>query len=93
MVPDRRELHRTLERLHDELHDAERVGESDRALLEELMADIQRVLDEPAEEAAAAGHQGLKDRLTESVYELEESHPQLVASVRNVVNYLSAMGI
>lgn len=94
---DRRELHATLERLHRELHDAQTVDESERRLLVELMDDIRRVLDEskdPAEDRAAREHhEGLKDRLDSSVYDLQESHPQLVESVRTVVNYLSAMGI
>jgi hypothetical protein len=90
---NRRELRDNLERLHEELHDASSVSPTDRELLGELAADIRRVLDEPEESGAAGRHQGLKDRLAESIYELEESHPQLVASLRNVVNYLSAMGI
>ena len=103
---DRRELHQTLERLHDELHDARGVSPSERDLLAELMRDIRRVLDEPAAPGAAGEpgdaaaraaeaerHQGLRDRLDTSLYDLQESHPQLVDSVRHVVNYLSAMGI
>jgi hypothetical protein len=90
---ERRELQENLERLHDELHDAGAVSPGNRELLAELARDIRRVLDEPEESGSTARHQGLKDRLTESIFELEESHPQLVASVRNVVNYLSAMGI
>lgn len=92
-MTDRRELRDSLERLHEELHDARSVPSADRELLAELASDIRRVLDEPEEGGSAARHQGLKDRLTESIYQLEESHPQLVASLRNVVNYLSAMGI
>ena len=92
MAADRRELRDNLERLHEELHHARSVPSADRELLAELASDIRRVLDEP-EEGSAERHQGLKDRLAESIYELEESHPQLVASLRNVVNYLSAMGI
>lgn len=103
---DRRELHATLEKLHAELHDSRDVSSSERDLLVELMRDIRRVLDEPAagEEAAerdaeavrvaeAERHKGLRERLDRSLYDLQESHPQLVASVRHVVDYLSAMGI
>lgn len=93
MTTNRRELRENLERLHEELHDARSASSTDRELLAELASDIRRVLDELEESGSAARHQGLKDRLTESIYELEESHPQLVASLRNVVNYLSAMGI
>lgn len=89
---ERRELRETLETLHRELHDTRHVGETDRVLLEELQADVRRVLDSEAE-APAARHQGLRDRLDQALYELQEDHPQLVASIRNVVNYLSAMGI
>lgn len=103
---DRRELHATLEKLHAELHDAHDVPSSERDLLVELMDDIRRVLDEPAERegagdrgadalraAEAERHQGLRERLDRSLHDLHESHPQLVDSVRHVVDYLSAMGI
>lgn len=89
---DRRELRQTLETLHEELHAAETVSESDRALLEELQADLRRVLDSETE-GPEGPHEGLRDRLDQALYELQEDHPQLVASIRNVVNYLSAMGI
>lgn len=103
---DRRELHATLEKLHADLHDARDVPSAERDLLVELMRDIRRVLDEPvAGEGAAARdaeairaaeaerHQGLRERLDRSLHDLHESHPQLVDSVRHVVDYLSAMGI
>lgn len=89
---ERRELRETLEKLHQELHDTRTVGDADRVLLEELAADVRRVLDGTAE-APSARHQGLKDRLDQALFELQEDHPQLVSSIRNVVNYLSAMGI
>ncbi len=90
MTEARDELHSTLSRLHDELHAAHSVSEQNRRLLSDLMSDIRRVLEgepTPPDEA------GLRERLEESVYELEEAHPQLVASIRSVVNYLSATGI
>jgi ElaB/YqjD/DUF883 family membrane-anchored ribosome-binding protein len=89
---DRRELHETLEKLHEELHGTRSVSEADRELLEELMEEVRRVL-EAGGDASGARHQGLKDRLDAALYELQEDHPQLVSSIRNVVNYLSAMGI
>jgi ElaB/YqjD/DUF883 family membrane-anchored ribosome-binding protein len=89
---ERRELHETLEKLHQELHGTRSVSEADHALLEELMAEVRRVLDHQGD-APAERHQGLRDRLDAALYELEEDHPQLVSSVRNVVNYLSSMGI
>ncbi len=90
MTDEREELHATLTRLHDELHEARSVSEENRHLLSGLMSDIRRVLEG---ETASPGESGLRERLEESVYELEEAHPQLVASIRSVVNYLSATGI
>jgi hypothetical protein len=95
-MDDRRDLHDTLEKLHSELHDARRVDPEERDLLVELMTDIRRVLDAPAAPAAepeSERHRGLRERLDRSLYDLQESHPQLVDSVRHVVDYLSAMGI
>ena len=37
--------------------------------------------------------QGLRERLDTAVIELEEEHPQLVASMRGVIQYLSGTGI
>lgn len=90
MTEPRDELHTTLTRLHDELHEARSVSAENRHLLTELMDDIRRVLEG---EPASPGEAGLRERLEESVYELEDAHPHLVASIRNVVNYLSATGI
>ncbi len=90
MSEEREELHTTLSKLHDELHEARSVSEENRHLLSELMGEIRQVLEG---EPPGPGEPGLKERLEESVYELEEAHPQLVASIRSVVNYLSATGI
>lgn len=94
---DRRDLHATLEKLHADLHDARELDPGERDLLVELMRDIRRVLDAPADPEVNAGEaegaQGLRDRLDTSLLDLQESHPQLVESVRHVVDYLSAMGI
>jgi len=89
---ERRDLRETLEKLHQELHATRSVSEADHRLLEELMVEVQRVLEHPGDEQAER-HEGLRDRLDAALYELEEDHPQLVSSIRNVVNYLSAMGI
>lgn len=89
---ERGELHDTLEKLHQELHGTRSVSDADHELLEELMAEVRRVLEHPGG-APAERHEGLRDRLDAALYELEEDHPQLVSSVRNVVNYLTSMGI
>ncbi len=90
MTEPREELHSTLTRLHDELHEAHSVSAENRLLLSELMGDIRRVLEG---QPMPPGEPGLRERLEESVAELEDAHPQLVASIRSVVNYLSATGI
>jgi len=85
------QLRTTLEELHRELEIAESVDDDARALLVEVLGDIQSVLDRSGEESDR--HETLGDRLAEATRRFEESHPSLTAAVNRVASALSNLGI
>lgn len=86
-MPER--LRRRLEELHAELANSPSVDEESKRLLETLTDDIQRVLERDSEHDS----ESLLDRLTDSIRDFEESHPQLAAALGRVADTLSNMGI
>jgi hypothetical protein len=88
---EKQQLLQTLEQLHAELSQAERVDPQTLAELETLTDDIRRALDtrdakSPNEVEPVSG---LKDLLLK--YEAE--HPQLSAAIGRVADALAAMGL
>lgn len=92
-------LRATLAELHRQLEAAGAVSPQDRALLKEVMADIDKVLAAPADDAAgekpaaAIEEESIVDRLADAARQFEESHPTLAGAVGGVINALSRMGI
>ena len=84
------ELQHTLRNLHEELRQAQRLDPEDRALLETLLGDIQRVL-EPATESAAAERPG--DALEGAAVRLEAGHPGIASAIRAVLDAIGKAGI
>jgi hypothetical protein len=87
-----RRLRETLQQLHEELDRTESVGAEERALLKDLMADIQHTLEKP-EEGTAERHQSLNERLREAAGDFEEAHPSLTLALRRVVDAFRWMSI
>ena len=83
------ELRHTLSDLHDELQQAQRLAPEDRALLETVLADIHRLLDD----AAAAPPADRGDRLEGAAVKLEAGHPGLAGAIRAVLDALAKAGI
>jgi predicted component of type VI protein secretion system len=83
------ELRQTLSNLHDELKQAHRLAPEDRALLETVLADIHRVLDDSAVESAS----DRGDRLEGAAVKLEAGHPGLAGAIRAVLDALAKAGI
>lgn len=83
------ELRQTLSHLHDELQQAQRLAPEDRVLLETVLADIRRVLDDSA--ASPARDRG--DRLEGAAVKLEAGHPGLAGAIRAVLDALAKAGI
>lgn len=84
------ELQHTLRNLHDELSGAQRLDPEDRAMLETLLGDIQRVL-EDSSSALAPTEQG--DALEGAAVRLEAGHPGVAGAIRAVLDALGKAGI
>jgi hypothetical protein len=81
----------TLRNLHEELQRAQRLGPGDRAMLETVLGDIQRLL----ESQAAAGESAVEhgDALEGAAVRLEAGHPGLAGAIRAVLDALAKAGI
>jgi len=89
---DKTQLLATLENLHDELANRERVEPDTLALLLTLTKDIARLVDlpdQPGDADKVPVSLGLKDLLLK----FEAQHPQLSARLGEVADALSGMGI
>jgi Domain of unknown function (DUF4404) len=95
-------LHDLVTKLHAELSDALRADPKSRESLSEMMRDINRLIDNPADAAApppgtvgAAGTAAgsLPDRLERVAVQFEAAHPTLAASARRLVDLLGEVGI
>jgi predicted component of type VI protein secretion system len=84
------DLTRTLRNLHDELQQAQRLGPDDRAMLESVLGDIQRLLDSQVAEETAVEH---GDTLAGVAVRLEAGHPGLATAIRSVLDALGKAGI
>jgi Domain of unknown function (DUF4404) len=89
-------LHDLVTKLHAELSDALQADPKSRESLSEMMQDIHRLIDRPADAAAsppgmAAG--SLPDRLERVAVQFEAAHPTLAASARRLVDLLGEVGI
>jgi hypothetical protein len=91
------ELHHTLQGLHEELRNSERLDPEDRALLETLLGDIRRLLEVPPsgaqakDQPAAAEVHG--DALEGAAVRLEAGHPGVAGAIRAVLDALGKAGI
>ena len=91
------ELRAKLAELQTKLATAATIDPADRALMEEVVADIERVLAE--QEAGAAPSEtthppeSLIERLSSGARSFEETHPTLFGAVGSVIDALSRMGI
>ena len=91
---DQTELRSALTSLHADLGRESAVDAESRTLLLQLLADIDRLLSQPAPKAAgAAPTAGQLDRLRDMEAELEAKHPMLAATMREVIDMLTRMGL
>jgi ABC-type transporter Mla subunit MlaD len=81
-----------IRQLHSTLNGASTISDQDREQLEQLSADLQALLSEPGA-ATRASHQTLMGRLLAAVTRFEVSHPDLAATMGQVSQTLSDMGI
>lgn len=89
---DKNSLRDLAAKLHAELSDALRADPKSRESLSEMMRDINRLIDKPADSPSSA--QGsLPDRLERIAVQFEADHPTLAASARRLVDLLGEVGI
>ena len=88
-----KDLHKTLQQLHEELAKAEQVDPESERLLRELLADISALLATSRGAAAEGEHAGFVDRLAEASQRFEDDHPGLVNAIGRLADALSRSGV
>jgi len=87
-MPERHRLTELLKNLHRELDDAAALDEDARQQLHGLMDEIRQLLD-----PAPAPSEGLNRRLQELALRFETDHPRVAATISQLTDTLSRMGI
>jgi hypothetical protein len=83
-------LRQLLEKLHVQLGHTPRVDAESRELLRRLSADIDRLVQEPESQQAAAAH---GPKLKELEVKFEVDHPALAQTVRELIDALGKAGL
>lgn len=89
---DKKQLHETLEQLHNELQQIECVEENDRQTLEKLMADIEK-LTGSRDSTHEHAYERLGEGLREGIEQFEASHPRATMLMGQVADALAKIGI
>lgn len=82
-------LREQLEAIRRELARPDAVDDANRALLEDLAADIERVLDEEDETTPET----VRDRIKKAAVDFEAEHPRIARVMNEIVEALARMGI
>lgn len=86
------QLHKTLEKLQDELTNAQPKDIVADAAIEDVQRDLQKVLEQSAGEPTEQ-HQSLLARLRNAIPYFESTHPRLTTAMNEVVDELNRMGL
>ncbi len=91
----RESLQQTLARLHAELAAAPRLDPKAHRLLREVLADIERILEQTPTQAASGERRADRSvpRLEALAIEFEAEHPGLAGSLRQLVDLLGQAGL
>ena len=89
---DKNSLRDLVTKLHGELAEALRADPKSRERLSDMMKDINRLIDKPAD-LSSSPHGSLPDRLERVAVQFEADHPTLAASARRLVDLLGEVGI
>jgi uncharacterized membrane protein YccC len=90
---DQKSLRERLAKLHAELASAHRQNPETRQSLGEILPDLKRMVDQPADAAPASADKSLPERLERVAVQFEAEHPTLAASARRLVDLLNEVGI
>jgi Domain of unknown function (DUF4404) len=89
---DQKSLRDLVVKLHAQLSDALRADPESRESLSDMMQDINRLIDKPADSPSPA-QLSLPDRLERIAVQFEADHPTLAASARRLIDLLGEVGI
>lgn len=89
-MSERERLRDDLRRLHQELSEAGSLEPGDRALLVDVLNDIETLLERGGD---AGESEGLLDRLRATMGRFEEQHPALTSAVGRIADALAALGV
>jgi Domain of unknown function (DUF4404) len=89
---DQDSLRDLVAKLHAQMSDALRADPKSRESLSDMMQDINRLIDTPAESPSAV-QSSLPDRLERIAVQFEADHPTLAASARRLIDLLGEVGI
>lgn len=89
---DKNSLRDLVTKLHAEMTEALRADPKSRESLSDMMQDINRLIDKPAD-SPSSPHGSLPDRLERIAIQFEADHPTLAASARRLVDLLGEVGI
>jgi hypothetical protein len=89
---DKGRLQTRLEQLHGELQQIESVDENERQILQQLMSDIKKLVEEGQTDQHHV-YDRLGEGLREGIERFEASHPRATMLMGQVVDALAKMGI
>lgn len=89
---DTNSLRDHLAKVHAELTEALQADPKSRETLNDMMQDINRLIDKPADMSASSSA-SLPDRLERVAVQFEADHPTLAASARRLIDLLGEVGI
>jgi hypothetical protein len=89
---DKNSLRDLVAQLHAEMSEALRTDPKSRESLSDMMQDINRLIDKPAD-LKSSTQASLPDRLERVAVQFEANHPTLAASARRLVDLLGEVGI
>jgi hypothetical protein len=89
---DKNSLRDLVTKLRAEMTEALRADPKSRESLSDMMQDINRLIDKPAD-SPPSPHGSLPDRLERIAVQFEADHPTLAASARRLVDLLGEVGI
>lgn len=89
---DKQQLHNRLEQLHGELQQIESVDENERQILQKVMSDIKKLVEERETDQPHV-YDRLGEGLREGIELFEASHPRATMLMGQVVDALAKMGI
>ncbi len=85
-------LRESLENLHSQLKNTDKIDDESREMLFEIMSDVYNVLERNEDSTEEENH-NILEQLKESYQKFEASHPELAGAINIVINSFSNIGV